>query len=100
MCPTIHCGTRRYFLIPNGSRPIGNARPPPLESKNVSPPVFELTPALTTNGMFTYAMRGFLDATSDSPIDELTYKDYPLRNCSIQQFQYRQINSPVAQVTV
>lgn len=47
----------------------------------------ELTTALTTSGIFTYGMQGFLDVSVDTPIDEMIYQDYPLHDCSIQQLR-------------
>lgn len=53
----------------------------------------QLTTALTTSGIFTYGMQGFLDMSADSPIDEMIYRDYPLRDCSIQQLRLDQMDS-------
>lgn len=58
--------------------------------------------ALSTTGLFSYGLDGFLDDASDTPVDQMIYEQYPLRDCSFQQlgFTHLTVDGSVGQVTV
>ena len=50
----------------------------------------------TSHEFFQYTLRGYLDASPDSPIDGMRYADSPLGNCSVQLLEVSQyLWSPV-----
>jgi len=50
---------------------------------------------LTTTTTFTYELVAFQDA-SHTAVDEMVYRNYPLRNCSVAAIEISQLQIPTA----
>jgi hypothetical protein len=84
---------RRYFHTQTGFQAVQSVKGLPSKSKNVIFFFTKLTVALTTSGVFLYILSAFFDTASDTPIDEMIYKEYPVHDCSIQNLQFTQLKA-------
>src|SRR5438045_3413411 len=55
-----------------------------IKAADCKPNASWLIEVLMSTGIFFYLFGGFLDVTTDGPIDGMIYRDYPLQHCSIQ----------------
>lgn len=48
---------------------------------------------LTASGLLQYTLLGYLDASPDSPVDQMMYRNYALQNCTIHKLVFGQSNN-------